>query len=372
MASAAGDLAGSVAALKRELNRSRYPAVLDEDAVRNGEARALLPALHYALLGCSRHVTREVVACAPECAAAASDLRFIDAAYKALRHVLDYHPPLAPHQFLSKGFAERRVGVLLEVLSRVAELHNALAHDARATHAVGEGGSRTRRRAQVRRDLDDVPACSRTHSVPGGAVPTCITRHLGSDSSIVPPQTVPGVQRVAEDVCTEPEIGPVVLGGEVRSAPTDEKDPVYDLHAQADMPPTAQAERSPAAGTTPPQIVDSGGADSSATVHALRSEITALRAELVALHTAFREQAARTVILEGRVRFLEGEHGAFDAYRGSADIPSEHGHQGARQLKMAVPPPADPVVTSVSADLQGFFANVLHRKEQTLEFLRQP
>ena len=52
-----GDIDGNLDKVKRELRRIRFPVDFDGGAAREGDPMALLPALHYALLGFSRHVT---------------------------------------------------------------------------------------------------------------------------------------------------------------------------------------------------------------------------------------------------------------------------------------------------------------------------
>ena len=52
-----GDLDGNLSRVKRELSRIRFPVDFNAGAAREGNPTALLPALHYALLGFSRHVT---------------------------------------------------------------------------------------------------------------------------------------------------------------------------------------------------------------------------------------------------------------------------------------------------------------------------
>ena len=53
-----GDLDGNLARIDRELRRIRFPVDFDEDGAKEGSPMSLLPALHYAMLGFSRHVTR--------------------------------------------------------------------------------------------------------------------------------------------------------------------------------------------------------------------------------------------------------------------------------------------------------------------------
>ncbi|XRB06488.1 centrosomal protein CEP44 [Pycnococcus provasolii] len=131
---ATGDLLGNVQHLRRELRHIRYPAVLDEALLKAGDPVALLPALHYVLLGFSRPLAR-YLADSGYHLEESSDWRFVESAAKLLREVFRYRPALTPVQFLSHGFAERKVLLVLDVIRVAKAKHNELL---RQRHAAGQ------------------------------------------------------------------------------------------------------------------------------------------------------------------------------------------------------------------------------------------
>jgi hypothetical protein len=92
-----GDLDGNLRRVARELARIRFPIDFDEDAARDGNPMALLPALHYALLGFSRHVTGSLSDEGHDLHAK-TDARFVEHAWKALRESFGYNPSLTTRQ----------------------------------------------------------------------------------------------------------------------------------------------------------------------------------------------------------------------------------------------------------------------------------
>ena len=103
----------------------------DEDGAREGSPMALLPALHYAMLGFSRHVTRSLSDEGHDLQAK-SDARFVENAWRALREAFGYNPALSPSQFLSPGFAERKLMLLHDAVELCKRRHNEHARRKRA------------------------------------------------------------------------------------------------------------------------------------------------------------------------------------------------------------------------------------------------
>lgn len=92
---------------------------------------SLLPALHYALLGFSRHVTSSLSTAGHDLQAK-SDSRFVENAWRALREEFSYNPALTPSQFLSPGFAERKLMLLHDAVELCKRRHNEHARERRA------------------------------------------------------------------------------------------------------------------------------------------------------------------------------------------------------------------------------------------------
>jgi hypothetical protein len=80
---------------------------LYKNSAKNGLPAVILPLLHYALLGYSRHVARYIFVNGYELYAK-SDLRFVECVMKLLRKEFDYRCPLTVAQIFAKGFAEKK------------------------------------------------------------------------------------------------------------------------------------------------------------------------------------------------------------------------------------------------------------------------
>ena len=165
-----GDLGGNLARIDRELRRIRFPVAFDEDGAREGSPMALLPALHYAMLGFSRHVTRSLSDEGHDLQAK-SDSRFVENAWKALRESFHYNPTLTPTQFLSPGFAERKLLLLADAIELCKRRHNEHAKAARAADVKAvvakEGGPRVARETRVKDTADGGRAEERKQRTPG-------------------------------------------------------------------------------------------------------------------------------------------------------------------------------------------------------------
>jgi hypothetical protein len=79
-----GDLRGNLNRVTRELARIRFPVDFDATGAKEGSPMALLPALHYAMLGFSRHVTGSLAEQGHDLQAK-SDARFVENAWRAVR-----------------------------------------------------------------------------------------------------------------------------------------------------------------------------------------------------------------------------------------------------------------------------------------------
>ena len=165
-----GDLGGNLARIDRELRRIRFPVAFDEDGAREGSPMALLPALHYAMLGFSRHVTRSLSDEGHDLQAK-SDSRFVENAWKALRESFHYNPTLTPTQFLSPGFAERKLLLLADAIELCKRRHNEHARAARAADVKAvvtkEGGPRVARETREKDAADGGRAEERKQRTPG-------------------------------------------------------------------------------------------------------------------------------------------------------------------------------------------------------------
>ncbi|EOD08631.1 hypothetical protein EMIHUDRAFT_217370 [Emiliania huxleyi CCMP1516] len=126
-----GRLAASLEVLKGELRRAKYDeGPLDADALLSGDPSAYLRLLHFALLRCSTDVARWLAELGYELYAK-SDARFVECVWRLMRQELGYRHALSTKQFLSAGFAERKLQLTIESLRLVSAKHADLGRSAR-------------------------------------------------------------------------------------------------------------------------------------------------------------------------------------------------------------------------------------------------
>eukprot|EP00249_Psilotum_nudum_P012502 c23823_g1_i2 orf=366-1736(-) len=122
---ATGDVQGNLDRLRVQLRTIAYPHPLDLQWLKEGNPAAILPLLHYALLGYSRHVCRYLSENGYELFAK-SDLRFVECTLKYLREEFGYRCPLTVAQIFSRGFAERKFIFVHDVIQFCKRKHNEL------------------------------------------------------------------------------------------------------------------------------------------------------------------------------------------------------------------------------------------------------
>ncbi|GAQ88524.1 hypothetical protein KFL_004360060 [Klebsormidium nitens] len=122
---ATGDVQGNVDRLRLELRSVRYNEEIDVQGLRDGNPAAFLPLLHYCFLGYSRLLARHLSGLGHELYAK-SDLRFVESVFKILRDEFAYRSTLTIAQFLSRGFAERKLILLYDIVQFCKRKHNEL------------------------------------------------------------------------------------------------------------------------------------------------------------------------------------------------------------------------------------------------------
>lgn len=238
-----GDLGGNLARIDRELRRIRFPVAFDEDGAREGSPMALLPALHYAMLGFSRHVTRSLSDEGHDLQAK-SDSRFVENAWKALRESFHYNPTLTPTQFLSPGFAERKLLLLADAIELCKRRHNEHARAARAADVKAvvakEGGPRVARETRVKDTADGGGAEERKQRTPGRPIqirrdPPANAATLARGVANLRVSTEDNEPRTAENSDDDDDDG----NFEFRPSPSPNRSrrPLADLAASGDAPP---------------------------------------------------------------------------------------------------------------------------------------
>jgi centrosomal protein CEP44 len=117
---ATGDIKNNLRKLMVELKQVRYPVTeVDLKGLAQGTPRSFLPILHYIFLNYSVDLTEFFVKDYE--LYGKTDLRFVEIVYKMLRDVFHYKPSLTREQFLSIGYAERKIIELCDILKRCRE-----------------------------------------------------------------------------------------------------------------------------------------------------------------------------------------------------------------------------------------------------------
>ena len=149
-----GDLQGNLEKLRGELKRARYDGDLAVDRLAAGDPVGFLPLLHFALLRFSKNVARWLVEHGYDLYGK-TDLRFVESVYKLARQEFGYRHALTCSQFLSVGFAERKVLFAVDLLQLCRAKHLELAREASALRKkparpiVSSGTSATPRSASA-------------------------------------------------------------------------------------------------------------------------------------------------------------------------------------------------------------------------------
>jgi hypothetical protein len=132
---AVGDLQNNLDRLRSELRKARYEGDLQLDALARGDPSGFLPLLHFTLLHYSRCVARWLTDLGHELYAK-NDARFVETVYRLARQDLNYHHSLTCKQFLSAGFAERKVLFVIDLLQLCRNKHAELGRTREAQKAA--------------------------------------------------------------------------------------------------------------------------------------------------------------------------------------------------------------------------------------------
>ncbi|XP_072181383.1 uncharacterized protein [Diadema setosum] len=122
---ATGDIRGNLHRLQSELKHARYPKDIDYSSLARGSPADFLPILHYVMCDFSRPLS-ELILDSNIDMVGKSDRKFLEATYKALRDLFSYKPCITAQQFFSKGFAERKILLMIDVVAMVRKKHKSL------------------------------------------------------------------------------------------------------------------------------------------------------------------------------------------------------------------------------------------------------
>lgn len=122
-------LSASLETLRGELRRARGDVgPLDLDALVSGDPAGYLPLLHFAVLKLSKLVARWITELGYELFAK-SDTRFVEGVFRLMRTELNFRHSLTPKQFLTSGFAEKKMLLVVQLLRLVRAKHADLARE---------------------------------------------------------------------------------------------------------------------------------------------------------------------------------------------------------------------------------------------------
>ena len=112
-----------ISKLKSEFRRSPFYSKIDFDGVHRGDPRAVLPVLHYVLLNSSRLVASFLKRKGYNLYTS-TDKKFVELAYRIARNEFSYRPVLTLKQFLTDGYAERKIFFLCDLIKLCQRKHS--------------------------------------------------------------------------------------------------------------------------------------------------------------------------------------------------------------------------------------------------------
>ncbi|XP_077381111.1 centrosomal protein of 44 kDa [Festucalex cinctus] len=120
-----GDVQGCLRKLDTLLRIIKYPGHVDYSGLSKGDPSAFLPILSFSLTTFSPPFAEQLVA-AGLVLTSKTDLRFTDTLYKVLRDVFHYKPVISKQQFLQRGFVQRKISTLCDIIDLVLQRHKEL------------------------------------------------------------------------------------------------------------------------------------------------------------------------------------------------------------------------------------------------------
>mmetsp|Transcript_54303 Transcript_54303/g.129405 ORF Transcript_54303/g.129405 Transcript_54303/m.129405 type:complete len:534 (-) Transcript_54303:107-1708(-) len=214
-----GDIDANVEKLKAQLRQLRCPMQqFDTGGLFSGNPTSVLPILHYLFVSYSSRLSQFLSDNGHELRSK-TDLRFLEEIYRALREHRGYKPTLTTAQFLSPGFAERKVLFCQDAAGIVKRWHADLSSEAMSSRmrrrSAPEPGTRpalssTAFSRDVMDDIGEEPIHGRLAAWRGDAAPfaRCPPQCEAVDSSDMEaagaPQPPPRPMKLEIDACSVP------------------------------------------------------------------------------------------------------------------------------------------------------------------------
>ncbi|XP_022098965.1 centrosomal protein of 44 kDa-like isoform X2 [Acanthaster planci] len=143
---ATGDLKNNLRCLQSKLKLINYPKDMDMKGISKGLAQEFLPLLHYILLDFSHPMAGHIINNDIQLYGKSDD-KFLAAVYKVLRDIFHYKPSITRQQFFSRGFAEHKIILVVDLIRMVKEKHKELSKGTIAARTVS--GSCARLQEQI-------------------------------------------------------------------------------------------------------------------------------------------------------------------------------------------------------------------------------
>jgi centrosomal protein CEP44 len=141
---ATGDIKNNLMKLLREIQRMKLRVEPDVQGLGLGAPSALLPIVHHSLMHYSLPLASWLARHDYDLYCK-NDLRFVEGVYKVLREVFGCHPRLTKEQFLTVGYAERKLQLATDLLRACQSKHRSLCGP-----SLQRGGKGTRGRDRKR------------------------------------------------------------------------------------------------------------------------------------------------------------------------------------------------------------------------------
>eukprot|EP00236_Picocystis_salinarum_P005547 CAMPEP_0113931310 /NCGR_PEP_ID=MMETSP1159-20121227/6463_1 /TAXON_ID=88271 /ORGANISM="Picocystis salinarum" /LENGTH=199 /DNA_ID=CAMNT_0000932247 /DNA_START=45 /DNA_END=642 /DNA_ORIENTATION=+ /assembly_acc=CAM_ASM_000767 len=116
-----GDPEGNLALVRRELRKIKCPLNVSEERLLAGDPKEFIPLFRYVLLVYSQPL-KDTLFGGAERPEDWDACRFADAVFRVCRDKLNLHPSLNLKQFLSQGFSERKLILLVDLIPETTDV----------------------------------------------------------------------------------------------------------------------------------------------------------------------------------------------------------------------------------------------------------
>ena len=134
-----GDIRNNFENLRRLLVKIKYFDYFNRENLLNGDVDEYIPILKYIFIESSRVVAKYINDLDYKLYGTINNDKFIEKIWKICRNVFNYYPKLTSYQFLSLGFAERKLITICDIIKLSMNLHNKLCKTLKANKLKKKG-----------------------------------------------------------------------------------------------------------------------------------------------------------------------------------------------------------------------------------------